>query len=202
MTDTTKLLARRALQHNPSAQAAFLASLGVDVAGMAYARKLSLFCDPAVPAASHAQRPPIARLFDQLQPAATPTLCLVPPGVADAGATRGGLTIHVLPAFDQDTHERLLWCCDFNFIHGADAHTPARAQAAGRPFIWHAGEAGQPAAFLERYSAALPPHAADTLRAASAAWNNDGDNYRALAACLAGPVNRTLTLHAQQLASS
>jgi hypothetical protein len=188
MTDTAHQFARRAFQQNKAAQAAFLASLGVDVTGMAYARKLSLFCDA---------RAPVAQLFAQLQPAATPTLCLVPSGVADADATRGGLTVHMLPALDDADYQRLLWCCDFNFIR-EDA---ARAQAAARPFIWQAAEAGQAAAHMERYSAGLPAHAADTLRAASAAWNKAGERHAALAACLAGPVSRTLTLHATELAS-
>jgi len=188
MTDTTHQIARRAFQQNKARQAAFLASLGVDVTGMAYARKLSLFCD---------DRAPLAQLFAQLQPAATPTLCLVPPGVADAADTRGGLTIHVLPALDDADYERLLWCCDFNFIR-ADT---ARAEAAARPYIWQAPGAAQAAAQVERYVAGLPAHAADMLRAASAAWNNAGERHAALAACLAGPANRALMLHAIELAS-
>ena len=200
MTNATNDLVRRAFQQNKAAQAAFLASLGVDVTGMAYARKISLFCDASAP---------IAQLFAQLQPAATPTLCLVPAGVADASASRGGLTVQVLPALSDADYERLLWCCDFNFIcdDGGDGASAtgstalARAQAAARPFIWQAAEAGQAAAFVERYSAALPAHAAATLRAASAAWNNAGDSYAALAACLAGPVNRMLTLHAAESAA-
>ncbi len=187
MTNTANDLARRAFQQNQAEQAVFLASLGVDVTGMAYARRISLFCNASAP---------VAQLFAQLQSAATPTLCLVPPGVADASASRGGLTVHVLPALGEADYERLLWCCDFNFVQGDAAAALARAQAAARPFIWQGAEAGPAAAFVQRYSAALPAHAADTLRAASAAWNHAGDRYAALAACLAGPVNRTLSLHA------
>jgi hypothetical protein len=212
MSDTTIHFARRAYQQNKAAQNAFIASLGVDVFGMAYARKISLFCDTA--------RAPVAELFVQLQAAATPTLCLLPQGLLSAAdavaATRGGLTVHVLPELDAAAYERLLWTCDFNFVHGDDDAAPARARAAGRPFIWQAADADAAAAravaVVERYSAALPPHAAATLRAATLAWNRaqagqgaapgatDRAAFSAISACLAGPVHRTLTLHAAALA--
>ncbi|MFA9219227.1 MAG: elongation factor P maturation arginine rhamnosyltransferase EarP [Sphingomonadaceae bacterium] len=194
MSDTSSLRARRAFQQNRAEQAAFLASLGVDVSGMAYARKLSLHADPAL------AQPPLAELFALLQPAATPTLFLLPASLAAvaAGATRGGLTVHLLPELDTAGAQRLLWCCDFNFFSGDLAH----AEAAARPFLWQAGTPAQAAAYVERYSAGLPPHAAHTLRTASATWNGVGEDHAAITACLAGPVNRTLSLHAAEWAAA
>lgn len=202
---------RRIFQNNLAAQTAFLASLGVDVTGIAYARRLSLCCDQAAPLAS---------LFEQLQAAATPTIVLAPDGVAHvalaaflqvpvvagARATLGGLTVQVIPALEAARYERLLWACDVNFVFGAEARL--RAHAAGRPCICQVAmpERGAlPAhvdADLANYWAGLEPRAAAMLRAATLVWNGVGTDIGAVTACLAGPVQRALTLHSQAYANN
>ena len=119
--------------------APFLASLGL-VPAEIDAFKVSLFCYP------HA---PVGELFSAWQHGARPVACLVPEGVADgtvrdflgkdpvpgASATRGMLTLRVLPFVPQPDYDKLLWSCDFNIVRGEDSWV--RAQWAAIPFIWH-----------------------------------------------------------------
>ena len=130
---------RRSFQSSPAAMAAFLASLGVTAPEMA-SLKVSLFCYPQAPVAS---------LFEAWQHGAEAITCLVPEGVAHlavqtflgmpalpgAVATRGALTVRVLPFVPQPDSDRLLWACALNFVRGEDSFV--RAQWAGRPFVWH-----------------------------------------------------------------
>jgi uncharacterized repeat protein (TIGR03837 family) len=55
--------------------------------------------------------------------------------VAGAHASRGALTVRVIPFMPQTDYDRLLWACDLNFVRGEDSWV--RAQWAGRPFVWH-----------------------------------------------------------------
>jgi uncharacterized repeat protein (TIGR03837 family) len=55
--------------------------------------------------------------------------------VPGAAATRGALTVRVIPFMPQTDYDRLLWACDLNFVRGEDSWV--RAQWAARPFIWH-----------------------------------------------------------------
>jgi uncharacterized repeat protein (TIGR03837 family) len=101
---------------------------------------VSLFCYP------HA---PVAGMFAAWQGGDEKITCLVPEGVAAqavedflgaparAGtvATRGALTVRVLPFVPQPDYDRLLWACDLNFVRGEDSWV--RAQWAGKPFVWH-----------------------------------------------------------------
>jgi uncharacterized repeat protein (TIGR03837 family) len=134
------LLEQRArFQADPAAQADFLARFGVTSSEMA-ALKVSLFCYP------HA---PVAELFQAWEQGSRPVCCLVPEGVAreqvgaflgaepvpGAGASRGALTLRVMPFVPQPDYDRLLWACDLNFVRGEDSWV--RAQWAGRPFVWH-----------------------------------------------------------------
>jgi hypothetical protein len=71
--------------------------------------------------------------------------CLVPEGVAreqvaaflgaeagaGAAATRGALTVRVMPFVPQPDYDRLLWACDLNFVRGEDSWV--RAQWAASP---------------------------------------------------------------------
>ncbi|RZM29942.1 MAG: DUF2331 family protein, partial [Pedobacter sp.] len=45
------------------------------------------------------------------------------------------LKLKVIPFFTQSSYDQLLWACDINFVRGEDSF--ARAQWAGKPFIWH-----------------------------------------------------------------
>lgn len=151
---------RAAFQADPAAMAAFLARFGVTAAERA-ALKVSLFCYPSAP---------VAAMFKTWEEGACALTCLVPEGVAraaveaflgapatpGAAATRGALTVRVLPFVPQPDYDRLLWACDVNFVRGEDSWV--RAQWAGRPFIWHIYEQDENLhhkklrAFLQRYA--------------------------------------------------
>jgi uncharacterized repeat protein (TIGR03837 family) len=154
-------LTQQRLQFEPSI---FLRQLGLTPAEIA-ATKVSLFCYP------HA---PVAALFEAWQQGGAPITCLVPEGVASdavrdfiggegkAGevATRGALTLRVLPFVPQPDYDKLLWACDLNFVRGEDSFV--RAQWADKPFIWHIYPQEENLhhkklrAFLQRYAAGLP----------------------------------------------
>jgi len=165
---------RRAFQQDPVQVADFLARLGVtpqEAAG----RKVSLFCYPDAP---------LEGLLRAWQDDVQATLCLVPEGVAreqvaafigaaalaGASATRGKLTLRVVPFVPQADYDLLLWACDLNFVRGEDSWV--RAQWAGRPFIWHIYPQDENLhhkklrAFLQAYAQGLPVLDAFTL-----GWN-------------------------------
>lgn len=143
--------------------APFLSSLGLS-AGEIEAFKVSLFCYP------HA---PVAELFDAWANGERPVACLVPEGVAadtvrgflgkepvaGANATRGMLTVRVLPFVPQPDYDKLLWSCDFNIVRGEDSWV--RAQWAAKPFIWHIYPQDENLhhkklrAFLQRYAGGI-----------------------------------------------
>jgi uncharacterized repeat protein (TIGR03837 family) len=165
---------RDAFQQDPAAIGAFLVRLGLTPPDIA-ARKVSLFCYPGAP---------VAALLNAWEHGARPVACLVPEGVAaqavenclgmpptaGAVATRGALTLRVVPFVSQQDYDRLLWACDINFVRGEDSFV--RAQWAGRPFVWHIYPQDENLhhtklhAFLDRYA---PGHAA--LRALTLRWN-------------------------------
>ncbi|AEK62593.1 elongation factor P maturation arginine rhamnosyltransferase EarP [Collimonas fungivorans] len=130
---------RQAFQQDPAVMAAFLRQFGVTPAETA-SLKVSLFCYPQAPAPA---------LFEAWQNGGAAMTCLVPEGVAvdavetflgraalaGASATRGALTVRVLPFIPQQDYDKLLWACDLNFVRGEDSFV--RAQWAGKPFVWH-----------------------------------------------------------------
>jgi uncharacterized repeat protein (TIGR03837 family) len=130
---------RERFQADLAAMSAFLARFGVTAAEMA-SQKISLFCYPQAP---------VAELFEVWERSSEPVTCLVPEGVvreqvqafigpdanAGAAATRGALTVRVIPFVPQTDYDRLLWSCDINFVRGEDSWV--RAQWAARPFVWH-----------------------------------------------------------------
>jgi uncharacterized repeat protein (TIGR03837 family) len=177
------LLAQRdAFQQDPLAVRAFLDRIGA--AGPRDACRMSLFCYPEAPVAS---------LLEALAAEAGPTVCYVPHGVARPAvetflgqpalpgtcASRGGLTLQVLPFLDQPDYDRLLWSCDLNFVRGEDSLV--RAQWAGRPFIWHiypqqdAAHQVKLEALLDLYAASMAPAAGEAVRTAWLAWNQGGE---------------------------
>jgi uncharacterized repeat protein (TIGR03837 family) len=169
---------RRQFRADPAAMAAFLARFGVTPAEMASTR-VSLFCYP------HA---PVAAMFEIWQGGDEAVTCLVPEGVAadavqaflgadavaGAAATRGALTVRVLPFVPQPDYDKLLWACDLNFVRGEDSIV--RAQWAGQPFVWHIYPQDENLhqkklrAFLGRYSGGI-----DSLDAFSLRWNDARD---------------------------
>jgi len=174
------LEARDQFQADPAAQAAFLQGLGVTDAEMA-AFRASLFCYP------HA---PVAQLFDAWRQGERQVLCLVPDGVAceqvgtflggdphpGSVATRGRLTVRVVPFMSQHDYDRLLWACDLNIVRGEDSWV--RAQWAGRPFVWHIYPQDENLhhvklrAFLEKYTGDAGH--LDSLTNFSLRWNGAG----------------------------
>jgi uncharacterized repeat protein (TIGR03837 family) len=169
---------RDAFQSDMQARCSFLASLGIDQKNQA--RLASLFCYPTAP---------VAALFSVLSQEKETVLCLVPEGVAadqvsqflqqpacsGASARQGNLEVRVIPFLTQPDYDRLLWCCDLNFVRGEDS--VVRAQWAGRPFIWHIYPQQDGAhwpkldAFLERYTAGLSADTAGGLVSTWHAWN-------------------------------
>ncbi|MRV71887.1 elongation factor P maturation arginine rhamnosyltransferase EarP [Duganella sp. FT92W] len=162
LRETGLAIERHAFQHDGAARGAFLSRLGVTQQEQ-QAMLVSLFCYPYAPAAA---------LMQAWQHGAQPVACLVPEGVAAdavqaffghparAGdvATRGALTVRVLPFIPQPDYDRLLWACDLNFVRGEDSWV--RAQWAGKPFVWHIYAQDENLhhkklrAFLQRYAAA------------------------------------------------
>jgi uncharacterized repeat protein (TIGR03837 family) len=165
---------RRQFQADPAAMALFLGRFGVTLEEMT-ALKVSLFCYPDAP---------VAELIKAWRERAAPVLCLVPEGVAaeavqaflgteakaGAAATRGALTVRVLPFVPQTDYDRLLWACDLNFVRGEDSFV--RAQWAGKPFIWHIYPQDENLhhkklrAFLQRYA-----DGPESVTAFSWCWN-------------------------------
>ncbi|AMP09412.1 conserved hypothetical protein, PP_1857 family [Collimonas arenae] len=174
LLESALLQQREAFQQDPAAMAAFLEHFGVTATEFA-SLKVSLFCYPEAPAAA---------LFEAWQHSDAAITCLVPEGVAasaveaflgrGASATRGALTVRVLPFIPQPDYDKLLWACDLNFVRGEDSFV--RAQWAGKPFIWHIYPQDKDLhhvklnAFLRRYSAKT-----DSLVALSLAWNAAAD---------------------------
>lgn len=165
---------RQAFQQDAAAMAAFLRQFGVTPAEMA-ALKVSLFCYPQAP---------VSALFDVWQSSGKAITCLVPEGVAveavekflgqtalaGATASRGALTVRVLPFVPQPDYDKLLWACNLNFVRGEDSFV--RAQWANKPFIWHIYPQDEDLhhvklnAFLQRYTATT-----EHLTEFSLSWN-------------------------------
>jgi uncharacterized repeat protein (TIGR03837 family) len=167
------LLARRdAFEADPGARAAFLASLGVHAAPDA--RLVSLFCYPDTPADV---------LLDGLAAADPAWRVLVPAGTAPAAAAHP-IALPV-PFVAQPDYDRLLWCCEINFVRGEESFV--RSLWAARPMIWQAYRQAEGVhrlkidAFLRAWSAdACPePRAAAALADMTSAWNADPEQWRA-----------------------
>jgi uncharacterized repeat protein (TIGR03837 family) len=173
------LPARRiAFQNDPDAAADFLKGIGVSV--QPDVCKISLFCYATAP---------VTALFEALQSSAQRSVCLVPKGVAfdavstflqqpatvGATASHGSLTVQVVPFLDQPDYDKLLWSCDINFVRGEDSMV--RAQWAARPFVWQIYPQEEDAhqvkltAFLDRYTAQMPPEVAQSVIDTWQAWN-------------------------------
>ncbi len=197
------LEARDAWQSDPVARADWLA--GLALAPPPEALLVSLFCyaKPALPA-----------LLEEWARGERPVWLLVPEGRAASEVAahfgscdavpgqrlrRGKLTACVLPFLSQDDYDRLLWCCDLNFVRGEDSFV--RAQWAARPFVWHIyaqdGDAHRVKieAFLDRYLEGADHASAQGVRTMWQAWNGEGEigpAWRGFAAVLP-----TLGIHNQ-----
>jgi uncharacterized repeat protein (TIGR03837 family) len=173
---------RIGFQNCADATNAFLESIGIRFTKEM--QKISLFCYKTAP---------VEALFDELQADCRPAICIVPQGVAfdaisaflqqpavvGATATRGGLTVKIVPFLDQVDYDKLLWACDLNFVRGEDSLV--RAQWAGRPFLWHIYPQNDDVhlvklrAFLEVFTAHMPDETRWPVIDASFAWNGVGE---------------------------
>jgi uncharacterized repeat protein (TIGR03837 family) len=180
---------------DPSARIDFLRSLGIDAEPGQ--RFMSLFCYPDSP---------VEELIDGLnaiehQRSDAPCTSappdhwqlLIPEGIApELGDRRGVRRVPFLPQIDYD---RMLWCCDLNWVRGEDSLV--RALWSGRPLIWQAyrqaDEAHRPKleALIDRWLAVakLPEPAANAWRNLHTAWNTAPDPAsRALTAAALRPI--------------
>ena len=143
--------------------------------------RIVLFCYPnrALPA-----------LFDTWSEGDERIVCRIPEGTATAAldawlhgdvphagqaATRGRLTLDVVPFTTQDGFDRMLWESSVNFVRGEDSFV--RALWAARAFIWQPYPQPEDAhrlkldAFLTRYVHGLAPADESPLRAFWQAFN-------------------------------
>lgn len=185
---------RAAFASNATQQANFLARLGVRPSPDALL--ISLFCYPQAP---------LTALLNALRDDDRPSLMLVPQCVASAQLAAwagrlpapgevicmGSLSLQQVPFLDQPDYDRLLWCCDLNFVRGEDSMV--RAQWAQRPLVWQIYPQQEDAhrvkleAFLSLYCAGMAPEVSQACRRAWQAWNGEGDmgeSWHALRDCL------------------
>jgi uncharacterized repeat protein (TIGR03837 family) len=200
---------RARFQADPAAMAAFLGRFGVSAEEMA-SLKLSLFCYPNAP---------VAEQFQAWEQGGVKVCCLVPEGVAreqvaafigadavpGAAATRGALTVRVIPFMPQTDYDRLLWACDLNFVRGEDSWV--RAQWAARPFIWHIYPQDENLhhvklrAFLQKYAVNTQGLVDFSLRWNGAREGHMDELWTSLQAELPAIVRRAHTWETQMLAN-
>lgn len=123
---------------SPQAPIQFLNSLGVSDFSADLTISLFGYENSAIPF-----------LLDAWAASSKSILCLVPPGkilpdienylgrkLAQGDEhSQGSLRIKVIPFINQKDYDKLLWCCDLNFVRGEDSFV--RAQWAQKPFVWH-----------------------------------------------------------------
>lgn len=85
------------------------------------------------------------------------------------------LTISIIPFLEQTDYDRLLCCCDINFVRGEDSFV--RAQYAAKPFVWNIYPQIEQVhwqkldAFLNIYTLTMPPDMANTIQEFWYSWN-------------------------------
>lgn len=125
---------------------------------------------------------PVRSLFAAIDRMTTPVRVFVTAGIPHNALKEAGLAehpaVHYVPFLSQDDYDCLLWTADMNFIRGEDSFL--RANWAGKPFIWHIHPQKDQAhmvkldAFLQLYTANLPPSIAETLVKFANLWNERG----------------------------
>lgn len=130
------------------------------------ATRVSLFCYDLAP---------VERLIEYLSQSITPILLIIPIGKIAQRITQSlgypyckagmqmqlqQLTISIIPFLEQTDYDKLLNCCDINFVRGEDSFV--RAQYAAQAFVWNIyPQEGQAHwqkldAFLDIYTVAMP----------------------------------------------
>jgi uncharacterized repeat protein (TIGR03837 family) len=161
-----QLLAERQV-FDAGARDAFLARLGISLAPAEML--VSVFCYPSAP---------LTELLHGLHEG-PPVLCVFPGGLPEGCDVSHASTVRVqaLPFLEPDDYDRLLWCCDLNFVRGEDS--AVRAQWAEQPFIWQFYEQTGDAhhvkrdAFMRAYLAASDDDLAGLVSAAWQRWNGE-----------------------------
>jgi len=169
--EVTLLAEREAFDADPWSRQTMLSRLGVTV--RPGDRLASVFCYPDSPIQALlqtlARRAPEER-WRVLVPAGVP----VPrEGLGEAALA----LLQPIPFVPQHDYDRLLWCCELNWVRGEDSWV--RALWSGRPFIWQAYRQGDQAhhvkleAFLNHWigQARPPASAAACWREVHEAWN-------------------------------
>ncbi len=139
--------------------------------------EISLFCYDSAP---------VGELLDILAESATAVRLHVAPGQPLAAVAayfggngpwqRGALSVLPFEFLPQEDFDRLLWCCDINFVRGEDSFV--RAQWAANAFVWQAYRQADEAhldkldAFLQRYIAGLSATGANAAVDLFQAWNS------------------------------
>lgn len=169
---------RDCLQADPSAQALFLQSLGVQSEQDALLISLFAYENAALPS-----------LLDAMRSGVQPIHLLVPEGRMTAPVQayldetlrpgqpiqRDRLIVQAIPFVAQPDYDKLLWSCDMNLVRGEDSLI--RAIWAGRPMLWHCYPQADNVhmlklgAFLNLYMQALPEGLAESVSRLSEAWN-------------------------------
>ena len=107
---------------------------------------------------------------------------------------KGCLSIYIVPFLSQDDYDKLLWCCDVNFVRGEDSWV--RAIWAGQPFIWQPYFQQEEShiiklnAFLDDYCRHLEVTATTVLRQMNHAWLKATSSTDFLATCWSDYVQR------------
>lgn len=169
------------LKQQPDKQQQFWQRIGIADA-MTFTQKISLF------AYSQAG---IAEWFNLLAQDPKHTLVLVPEGALATSLKRqypaltsgrwvkGHVSVQIIPFVSQPDYDRLLACCDLNFVRGEDSII--RAHWAGRPFIWQIYRQEQQAhlekllAFLQLMLADAPEPVSSLIYRLHEAWEQEVD---------------------------
>lgn len=156
------LLSRRdAWLKDKEAQLEFLQSLGV-TAKANNTRLISLFCYPNAP---------IQTLLNQLAADSTPSILLLPRGIAPHLETSklGNLFIKRIPFVPQTEYDKILWTCDLNFVRGEDSIV--RAIWAGKPFVWQIYSQTENTHLLKLDAWLARSDLPDSVRQLQCSWN-------------------------------
>jgi len=175
------LLAKRdAFQNDPAKQQAFWTFIGMEMPE-AGTLKVSLFAY---------ENAALADLFEVWASGDQAVICLIPEGriLPQAGRyfgddtpragriyARGKLAVSVLPFFEQERYDELLWACDVNFVRGEDSWV--RALWAGKPFIWQiypqhdSAHSKKLEAFLSVYCDQLGDYSSLAIQGLWKSWN-------------------------------
>ena len=149
------------------------------------ALSLSLFCYPQAPlaklCADLADAPVVSHLFIPTpQPQHWRNLLKLSGSAPNQRDYRlGQCHIHLLNFLSQEQYDRLLWCCDCNFVRGEDSWV--RALWAGKPLLWQPYPQPENAhyvkleAFLARYTQGATSALAQLIASTHRAWSGLGE---------------------------